>query len=76
MHHTFDDIDMKGTGRDRGPVAMGAIRIGSRDTFTAPGGGTVDGPAVVYYWRFASGRLVGQVERPGGVFENVPGGAA
>jgi hypothetical protein len=73
MNLGIDDITMTATGRDRGPVAMGAIRLTSSDRLTTPAGFTVEGPGVVSVWRFGSGRMVGQYERgPGQGFESLP----
>lgn len=71
MRHNISDITMKPTGRARGPVAMGAIRLGSRDTFTTDAGSTAHGPGVVSVWLFRSGRMVGQFETSAGTFETL-----
>lgn len=72
MIRSIDDVPMTPTGRTRGPVAMGALALAAGDTYTTDDGTSINGPGVVSLWRFASGRVVGQVERPGGEHENLP----
>jgi len=52
-------------------ITMGAIELSGTDESITIGTTTVSGPGTVSVWRWESGRMVAQIERPNGDFEKV-----